>query len=256
MTQGPSLPACFVTTPLAHRGLHDLAKGRPENSLAAFDAAVLQGYGIELDLQLSKDGEAMVFHDYFLQRLTEESGPVAQRTAAELNAISLMHGRAERIPTLSQVLAVVAGRAPLLIELKDQDGALGPNIGRLEAATVKALEGYAGEAALMSFNPHSVAELARLAPRRPRGLTTCDYLKEDWTTVPEARLSELRPLPDVARIKAGFISHQEDDLANPQVASLKASGLPVLCWTIRSPAQEAQARRVADNITFEGYLPA
>ena len=254
--QVPALPTSLLTTPLAHRGLHDVAKGCPENSLASFDAAATQGYGIELDLQLSKDGEAMVFHDYFLQRLTAESGPVAQRTAAELNAISLLHGRAERIPTLSQVLATVAGRAPLLIELKDQDGALGPNVGPLEKATVKALEGYGGEAAVMSFNPHSVAALARLAPSLPRGLTTCDYLKKDWTTVPETRLAELRPLPDVKRIQACFISHQENDLANPQVAALKAKGMPVICWTIRSAEQEAKARLVADNITFEGYLPA
>ncbi len=254
--QLPVIPPSLLTTPLAHRGLHDVASGRPENSLAAFDAAIRHGYGIELDLQLSKDGVAMVFHDYFLQRLTAENGPVAQRTAAELGSIALLHGRAERIPTLAQVLAVVAGRAPLLIELKDQDGALGPNIGPLEAATVQALDGYAGDAAVMSFSPHSVAELAKLAPSLPRGLTTCNYLKEDWLTVPEARLAELRPLPDVARIGAGFISHQEDDLANPHVAQLKTKGMPVLCWTVRSPEREEQARLVADNITFEGYLPA
>ena len=254
--QVPALPASFLTAPITHRGLHDIANNCPENSLGSFAAAITHGYGIELDLQLSKDGEAIVFHDYFLDRLTAEKGPVAQRTAEELGAITLLHSRAERIPTLAQVLAVVAGRVPLLIELKDQDGALGPDIGVLETATIRALEGYTGDVALMSFNPHSVAELARLAPHHPRGITTCDYLKKDWTTVPEARLAELRPLPDVARVGSCFISHQADDLTNPKVAALKAQGMPVLTWTIRSPEQEADVREVADNVTFEGYLPA
>ncbi|MBU2983021.1 phosphodiesterase [Lentibacter algarum] len=254
--QAPALPASFLEAPIAHRGLHDMAEGRPENSLGAFTAATALGYGIELDLQLSKDGEAIVFHDYFLDRLTSEKGPLAQRTAEELCGISLLHSRADRIPTLAQVLAVVAGRVPLLIELKDQDGELGENIGKLEAATVKALQGYSGDVALMSFNPHSVAELARLAPTLSRGLTTCDYLKQDWPTVPEARLAELRLLPDATRVGSGFVSHQADDLNNPQVTKLRAQGLPVLCWTIRSPEQEATVRKAADNITFEGYLPA
>ena len=253
--QHPALPQTFLQAPITHRGLHSLPNGVPENSLAAFDAAIARGYAIELDLQLSQDGVAMVFHDYSLERLTAEKGPLAQRTAAALGQIALTGG-SEAIPTLAETLAHVAGRAPLLIELKDQDGALGPNVGPLEEATVKALAGYTGDVALMSFNPHSVAALARLAPHIPRGLTTCDYLPQDWPTIPKARLAELVSIPDFSHTGASFISHQASDLARAPVAALKARGVPILCWTIRSPREEEDARHIADNVTFEGYLPA
>ena len=247
-----TLPGAFLTRPIAHRALHDPAAGRPENSLSAVRAAVGRGYGIEIDLQLSRDGVAMVFHDYDLGRLTGQSGAVAQRTAAELQAIPLLGGD-DGIPTLAQVLETVAGRVPLLIELKDQDGALGPNEGALPEAAVAALAGYDGPVALMSFNPHSMAVCARLAPHLPRGLTTEAFPPEDWPTVPEARLAEVRGIPDYARTGACFISHHWRDLGAPRVAELAAQGAAVLCWTIRSPEDEAESRKVAQNVTFEGY---
>ncbi|MBN9888806.1 glycerophosphodiester phosphodiesterase family protein [Salipiger abyssi] len=248
----PTLPAAFLDRPIAHRALHDAASGRPENSVEAIGAAVAAGYGIEIDLQLSSDGEAMVFHDYDLARLTAQSGPVRQRSAAELGTIALRHGQAG-IPTLAEVLALVAGKAPLLIEFKDQDGAMGPDVGALERAAVAALSGYDGPVALMSFNPHSVAALARLAPDLPRGLTTCAFTAEDYPTLPPATRERLRGIPDFERTGASFISHHWRDLDNPRVTALRAAGTPVLCWTIRTPAEEAQARKVAQNITFEGY---
>ena len=107
----------------------------------------------------------------------------------------------------------------------------------------------------MSFNPHSVAALAGLAPDRPRGLTTCGFDAADWS-LPDYRRAELAALADAERTGAAFVSHDHRDLGNPALARLKAEGLPVLTWTIRSPAEEAEARRVADNITFEGYRPA
>ena len=107
----------------------------------------------------------------------------------------------------------------------------------------------------MSFNPHSVAAIADSAPDRPRGLTTCDFAAADWS-LPDYRRAELAALMDAERVGAAFVSHDHRDLANPAVARLKSEGLPILTWTIRSPAEEAAARRVADNITFEGYRPA
>ena len=246
------LPPVFLERPIAHRALHDRAKGRPENSRAAVRAAVAAGYGIEIDLQLSSDGEAMVFHDYELSRLTGEEGALRRRSAADLGRIALRNGD-EGIPSLAEILAEVAGRVPLLIEFKDQDGAMGRNVGTLEAAAVAALSGYAGPVALMSFNPHSVAALAARAPHLPRGLTTCGYAAEDWPTLPPAIRDRLRGIPDFERTGAGFISHNRRDLDNPRVTALRAAGVPVLCWTVRSPDQEAAARRVAQNITFEGY---
>ena len=251
MTRVP-LPDRFLRLPIAHRALHDRAAGRIENSPSAIRAAIDAGYAIEIDLQLSADGVAMVFHDEDLDRLTDETGPVNARTAAELGRIRLK-GSTDTIPTLAQVLALIGGRVPLLIEIKDQTLTMGPTDGRLETATAEALKDYPGEVALMSFNPHSVARMARLCPQLPRGITTSAYDPEDWAPLPPETCARLRDIPDFDATGASFISHEARDLARPRVAELKAQGAAILCWTIRSPEEEAKARAVADNVTFEGY---
>jgi glycerophosphoryl diester phosphodiesterase len=248
-----TLPDSLLRLPITHRALHDRAAGRIENSPAAIRAAVAAGYAIEIDVQLSADGQAMVFHDDTLDRLTANSGPVSAQTAQALGRISLTGGN-DTIPTLPEVLALVAGRVPLLIEVKDQTGAMGQTDGRLEAAVAQALADYAGDVAVMSFNPHSVAHLARLAPKVARGLTTSSYDPADWAPVPASVCDHLREIPDFDRVGASFISHQSSDLTRPRVAQLRAAGAPILCWTIRSPEQEALARLIAANVTFEGYL--
>lgn len=246
----PPLPESFLRLPIAHRALHGDAG--PENSRAAIAAAIDHGYGIEIDLQLSADGQAMVFHDYDLMRLTGTSGTVRDLPASELATRALL-GSNESIPSLSEILEQVAGRVPLLIELKDQDGAMGPDVGPLEAATVAALAGYDGPVALMSFNPHSVMRLQDLAPELPRGLVTSAYDADKWP-LGAGICAHLRAIPDYVASGASFISHEAADLARPRVAALKAAGAKVLCWTIRSPDAEATARQVADNVTFEGYF--
>ncbi|MEL7211499.1 MAG: glycerophosphodiester phosphodiesterase family protein [Pseudomonadota bacterium] len=243
----------FFARPIAHRGYHDLARGRVENSRAAFGAAIAHGYGVELDLQLSADGEAVVFHDYELSRLTDLRGPVRQRPMENLRTIKLS-GSDDVIASLPEVLAQVSGRVPLLIELKDQDGAMGPEIGALETAVADALGDYDGPVALMSFNPHSVRTLASLLPDIPRGLVTCAFDQADWPTLPADTRTLLADIPDYDRVGASFISHDAKDLHAPRVAELKADGAKVLCWTIRSPEEEIIARRTADNVTFEGYV--
>lgn len=248
------LPRSFATIPLAHRALHDVSDGRPENSRAAIRAAIAAGYGIEIDVQLSGDGAAMVFHDYHLERLTDAQGAVQLFRAAELKETPL-RGGAEGIPDLAEVLALVAGQVPLLIEIKDQDGAMGPKVGPLERATAQALAGYRGDVAVMSFNPHSVAAMRELCPDVPRGLTTSAFVSEDWG-LPEDVCARLREIPDYDRVGASFISHEVADLGRPRVAELKAAGAVICCWTVRSAPQEAEARRVADNITFETYHAA
>lgn len=242
----------FLRRPIAHRALH--GEGRPENSLSAVAAAVRAGYAIEIDLQLSADGQAMVFHDYDLSRLTDERGPVRARSAEELLSIHLKGSDGEPIPTLREVLAEVSGRVPLLVEIKDQDGAMGPAVGALEAAAAEALDGYGGPLAVMSFNPHSVAEMAKLAPSIARGLTTSSFDPQDWP-IPAETCAKLRGIPDYDRVGASFISHEAADLDRPRVAELKAAGAAVICWTIRSPEAERAARAVAQNITFEDFLP-
>ncbi|MGR3723367.1 glycerophosphodiester phosphodiesterase family protein [Abyssibius alkaniclasticus] len=246
----PDLPAPFLVRPIAHRGLHGGAV--PENSRAAFEAAIDGGYGIELDLQLSSDGQAMVFHDYDLARLTGQSGPIQMRSAAELAELTL--GNGEGVPTFAEVLALVAGRVPLLVEIKDQDGTLGPDIGALEAACAAELASYAGPVAVMSFNPHAIYEMARIAPDIARGLVTCAFADEEWALTPAARRAALAEIPDFGATGSSFISHDREDLDREAVTLLRAAGVPILCWTVRGPLQEKQARRVAHNITFEGYL--
>ncbi|MEJ6396787.1 glycerophosphodiester phosphodiesterase family protein [Yoonia sp. 208BN28-4] len=249
------LDPAFTDKPITHRGLHDRDDGRPENSMAAFEAAIEHGYGIEMDLQLSADSQAMVFHDYDLGRLTDQKGPVAQLTSDELEMITLTGGDSDaHIPKLEDVLALVAGQVPLLIELKDQDGGMGPNIGRLEQATIAALESYDGPVALMSFNPHVVAKLQEIAPNIPRGLITAAFNPDGWAYLPEKTRSRLRDIPDYDATGACFISHDKSDLDRPRVHELKAQGATILCWTIKSAEQERKARKVVDNVTFEGYL--
>ncbi len=242
----------FTALPLAHRGLHDRGRGVIENSRGAVGAAIDAGYGIEIDVQLSADGEAMVFHDEALRRLTGADGLVRDRDAAALCRLELKGG-GETIPTLTEVLALVAGRVPILIEVKDQDGALGPDVGPLERRVGALVSAYAGPVAVMSFNPHAVAALAVAAPGVARGLTTDAFTAAGWPAVPPVRRARCAAMEDFARVGASFISHDFKALDSAPVAALKAKGVPVLCWTIRSERDEARARRIADGITFEGY---
>ncbi len=250
-----ALPPGFLTNPIAHRGYHDRNQGRIENSASAIRAAVAAGYGIEIDLQLSADGKAMVFHDETLDRLTDQSGPVNTRSAADLGKIRLTNS-ADSIPTLDAVLTLIDGKVPLLIEVKDQTLTMSPTDGRLESATATALRGYNGPVAVMSFNPHSMAHMVRLAPDLPRGLTTSAFEPADWHPLPPDTCDRLRGIPDFDATHSSFISHEAKDLTRPRVADLRAHGAAILCWTIRSPEAEAHARRIADNITFEGYPAA
>lgn len=251
----PPLHDDFLRLPIAHRAFHDRAAGRPENSRAAIRAAVEAGYGIEIDVQPSADGVAMVFHDYDLKRLTGRPGACRSLSAAALGALPLTGG-AEGIPTLAEVLDIVDGRVPLLVEIKDQDGAMGPAVGPLEAAVAGALAGYRGPLAVMSFNPHSIAAFRAAAPLVTVGLTTSGYRMRSWHRLPAAVRARLRGIPDYEALGARFISHEHDDLGRPRVAALKAAGARILCWTIRSPTAEMAARRVAQGITFEGYAAA
>jgi glycerophosphoryl diester phosphodiesterase len=249
------LPPAFLTTPIAHRALHDVTQGRPENSRAAITAAIAAGYAIEIDLQLSRDGVPMVFHDETLERLTPRDGWLSDLTAADLASIPLKGGD-EGIPTLSDVLTLVAGRVPLLIELKDQTLRMAETDGRLEQATAALLAPYQGPVAVMSFNPHCIARMAALAPSLPRGLTTSAYDPADWHPLAPEICDRLRPIPDYDRTQSSFISHEHTDLARPRVTELAKQGAAILCWTIKSPEAEAAARRIAQNITFERYAAA
>lgn len=245
------LPAAFLAAPIAHRGLHDPGAGPVENSRAAVRAAAAAGYGVEIDVQLAADGEAMVFHDADLDRMTDYSGPLGDLASDTLGQIALRGG--ETIPTLAEILRV-AGDVPLLIEIKDQNGACSPRgVGPLEARVAAAIRGRYGPTAVMSFNPHVVAEFGRAAPDRPRGLVACaaeGYGPQAEDAVALARLERFDALG------AAFASYDWRALPTPETERLRAAGAPLLCWTVRSAAEEREARRHADNVTFEGYRPA
>lgn len=245
----------FLKPPFVHRGLH--GEGRPENSLSAVRAAVDAGYGIEIDVQPSSDGVAMVFHDETLERLTRLKGPISGRDAAKLQATKLKgRGVTDTVPTLSEVLRTIGGRVPLVIEIKDQDGALGPKVGTLEMAVVRALDRYTGPVAVMSFNPHSVSMMRDFAHRVPRGLVTCAFDREDWPDVPADRRRDLANMTMLETVGATFISHDAQDLRSRAVQRARAASCSIICWTIRSQEEADDALRVADQITFEGFTPA
>jgi glycerophosphoryl diester phosphodiesterase len=248
------LSPIFLTTPLAHRGFHDVSQRIPENSAAGIRRAISGGFGAEIDLQLSADGVAMVFHDNTLDRMTDAVGPVRDWSCQELSDLKLNRSD-ETIHTFRQILHLVDGRAPLLVELKDQSGHLEPGPDDLERAVASDLEGYRGPVAVMSFNPYVIKSLRELAPNITRGIISEAFDADAWPRLSSARREELRNISSFDRVAADFISHDCRDLGNPRVAELKAKGVPILCWTVRSPGVEVEARHVADNVTFEGYVP-
>jgi glycerophosphoryl diester phosphodiesterase len=244
------LPPGYAARPFAHRGLHDRSAGRIENSRAAVSAAVAAGYAIEIDVQLSADGEAMVFHDDTLERLTAANGAVRAHSAADLGTVALTDGRGETIPTLPEILALVGGRVPLVVEIKDQGHALdATGVGPLEARVAALLGAYVGPVAVMSFNPESMAEMARIAPALPRGLVAGGR----YEGLPADRVAVLRDMVDAERVGAAFVSVFHRELPSARAAALRAAGLKVLCWTIRQPEEAAAVAPHVDAITFEGF---
>jgi glycerophosphoryl diester phosphodiesterase len=226
--------------PIAHRGLHDASAGRIENSLAAFEAAAERDFAIELDVQLSADGVAVVFHDSALDRLTGESGLVAERTAQELGVIEIA-GSGDRIPTLAEVLTLVAGRVPVVIEMKDN----APRNRELALAVAGDLIGYSGPAAVMSFTHHLLLEFKHSDSPVPFGLTA------EGTGKPALAMHETA-LP----LGISFVSYHVRELPNRFVEHVrKELGLPVITWTVRTPDDVEATRRYADQMTFEGFDP-
>jgi glycerophosphoryl diester phosphodiesterase len=216
----------------AHRGFH--GGGIVENSRTAFLAAIARGDGIELDVQASRDGVAIVFHDYELGRLTDAQGALAARDAADLARIRLK-GAEETLPSLGDVLGLVAGRVPLLIEVKSRDR----RPARLCAAVRDALAGYAGPAAVMSFNPEVGRWFAAYAPEVVRGLVVTEEDKKGLRGAWERHLALWRAKPD-------FLAYDVRDLPSSFAATQRARGLPVLSWTVRSDADEATVAVHAD----------
>jgi len=159
------------------------------------------------------------------------------------------------IPDLEQALGLIAGQVPLLIEIKDQDGNMGQAVGALEAAVAQALSSYRGPVAVMSFNPYSVCAFGERRSDIPLGLVTDRFEPDDWPSTQRRAAQHLAQISDFGTLGRGVYFSQSNTINRSPVSALKAQGVPVLCWTVRSPDEERRARRIADNITFEGYLP-
>lgn len=248
-----STPAWLVAQPIAHRGLHVPARGVYENTLAAADAAIAAGFGIECDVQLSSDGQAMVFHDHELGRLTEATGPVREKSTSELEALRI-GGTPETIVSLQTFLDRIGGRTPLVVEIKSRfDGDE-----RLARRSVDILNGYAGPVAVKSFDPKIVALLRETAPRLRRGIIAqARYEGPEWgPTTPDERrgMANLTHWPDT---QPDFISYRYADLPSQVVVMPRIlSGIPVMTWTVRSQVEADRASAFADQIVFEGFVPA
>ncbi len=246
-------PDWLTARPIAHRGLHDRAAGRPENTLAAACAAVAAGFSIECDVQLSADGEAMVFHDAALGRLTQASEPVSSKSAAELGALTVA-GTCERVPTLPAFLAAVAGAVPVIVEVKSgYDGDL-----RLARRAAEVASAYDGPVAMKSFDPQIVAGLRDLCSERiPRGIVA-ETAQDDpaYAAMTWAMRRTLSNLLHFADSRPDFLSWRVDDLPCAPTYLCRLLGrMPVLAWTVRSEDQRARAAAHADQMVFEGFSP-
>ena len=242
----------WLQRPIAHRGLHDEAKGIVENSASAVSAAMGKGFAIEVDLQCAANDMPIVFHDDTLDRLTLETGPVAARTAEALANIPLRNS-ADRILSLPALLALVNGYVPLVLEVKST----WTRDGKFEANIAQMLAGYKGPVAVMSFDPYCLAAFREAAPELPRGLVADRFDDvEHWSRLKLWQRVAMRNLLSSAIARPNFVAYDIEAL--PALAPLIARflfGLPLLTWTVRTNEQRERALRFADAMIFEGIVP-
>ncbi len=237
-------PSWLREVPFAHRGLH--AQGTPENSLPAFEAAAREGYGVELDVLLSRDGVPVVHHDTRLSRVAGRNGRVNELTAAELGALGL-DGTDIGIPTLTAALDVLSD-VPVMVEVKQ----IRPRGGRLERTIAAMLGEHPGPCCVASFNPASMRWFRRHRPNLVRVLTASHRLEVRMPRVILRRLAELRDLPSV---EPAAVSYELGGLPNPATERWRAAGGALLAWTVTTEDELQRARRLTDNVIFEGIRP-
>lgn len=241
-----NLPTWLRLQPVAHRGLHYLAAGIPENSRAAFQAAIEAGYAIECDVRLSRDGVPMVFHDAALDRLCGRTGLMNNHDAATLGRFTLL-GTKETIPTLGDLLDMTAGRVPLLVEVKNYNDA---PVGPLESSVKALLDQYKGNFAVQSFNPRTVAWFENHAPNYVRGQIACPIADMGRTLSPFGKVW-LWSLLCMGHGSPHFIAYDVNHLPAALTKRARKKSMPVLTWTVKTPQALAKARQYADNIIFE-----
>lgn len=236
----------LIERPIAHRGLFN--HNYPENSLGAFENAVKNNFGIELDVQFTKDKKVVVFHDDNLERMTKDKRNVNELTYKELKNLKLLDTN-ETIPLLEEVLSLVNGKVPLVIEIKTCD-----NIIQLGEETYKLLKDYKGKFAVESFNPMVLKWFKKNAKEVVRGQLSGDYknynnnLKKYENFVLEYMLLNFISKPD-------FIAYELCVLPNFRVSSLRRRGVPIITWTVKSNKDMEKAYKYADNIIFDSFIP-
>jgi glycerophosphoryl diester phosphodiesterase len=245
-------PDWLTARPVAHRGLHDAARGIIENMPAAAQAAIAGNFGIECDIQLTADGEAMVHHDDALGRLTEGSGALLQMTAAELKAVKFKD-TSERMMSLGDLCALINGRVPLVIEVKSHfDGDR-----KLVRRMAQVLASYSGPAVGMSFDPDQVLALRETMPELPRGIIAQRNYDDDyWKKLTPDQRRNMLHLRHAFRTQPQFVAYWINELPAPAPwIARHLFGLPLLTWTVRTPEQRERAARYADQMIFEGFVP-
>ncbi|WP_407174950.1 glycerophosphodiester phosphodiesterase [Bradyrhizobium sp. STM 3562] len=245
-------PDWLTARPVAHRGLHEEARGIIENMPAAARGAIAGNFAIECDIQLSADGEAMVHHDDVLGRLTGSSGRLRDKTVAELKAVRFK-ATSESMMTLAELCELVAGRVPLVIEVKSHfDGDR-----KLVTRMAEVLSSYDGPAVGMSFDPDQVMALRELIPSRPRGIVAeRHYTEGGWPEASPTQRRDMTHLRHFFRTQPDFVAYYVNELpaAAPWLAR-NIFGCPLLTWTVRTPEQRDRAARYADQMIFEGFVP-
>lgn len=230
----------------AHRGLH--GNGVAENSMSAFRAAVEGGFGIELDVRLSSDGEIVVFHDDTLDRVTDSRGLVKDKTAEELSKIRLL-GTDDTVPTFREVLELVDGRVPLLVELKEDQGSYA-----VTEAAVKMLADYKGPYIIESFNPLSLARVKKLAPGALRGILSHHFTLDEKYRGFKYFLLQNLCLNCICRPDFVAFNHKHAKMLSFRLAKL--FGAPTFAWTVESSQDDAAALKSGfDGVIFQFYSP-
>jgi glycerophosphoryl diester phosphodiesterase len=245
-------PDWLTARPVAHRGLHDRARGIIENMPGAARAAIEGNFAIECDIQLTADGEAMVHHDDALGRLTEGSATLLRLTAEELRAVRFKN-TPEKMMSLGDLCALVEGRVPIVIEVKSHFDGDRKLVGRM----AQVLASYSGPAAGMSFDPDQVQALREAMPELPRGIVAERvYTEADWPEASPAQRRGMLHLRHAFRTRPHFVAYWVNDLPAPAPwIARHVFGLPLLTWTVRDSEQRERAARFADQMIFEGFRP-
>ena len=247
-----SQPNWLISRPIAHRGLHNRYLGIVENTIGAALAAIEHNFAIECDVQLTKDGAVIVFHDDKLERLTDGVGFVKDKSLAEIKSLNLKYSE-ERIPTLVEFLDTLSSKVPLICEIKSEfdDNPEPPR------RCCEVLSMYQGPVAIKSFDPYSISLVRDFLPIHPRGFIGESFYDDpEWNFIEASQKKYLKSLSHLSENNVDFLSwfHKDIEEIGPRL-SREYTGLPLMTWTIRSDEDRGKVSRYSDQIIFENFIP-